>query len=184
MGIKNVKSFTLIELIIAVGVVGLVLPSIFNIFFTMIRQQLILVAYQEMKQQGDSARKNIKNIVQERAAYITDATYTSTNECPLIPLPTPTYAPALYMFDRDIQIMSLYKRVVAEVDTIASSSGARITPYNLTSENVKVTDLGFSCYKINEFTPSIVSIKYTIQKATVFKEMSLPYAFTVRLRNY
>lgn len=184
MGIKGKKSFTLIELIIAVGVVGLVLPSIFSIFFTMMRQQLILVAYQEMKQQGDSAQRNIINLLQNRAAYITDSNYTETDVCPVVPLPTPTNSPNIYIKDRDENSMSLYTLLVSETNTIASSSGNRLSPYNLTTDIVAVSGLAFSCYRINEFTPAIVSVAYTINKGTAFKDMSLPYAFTVRLRNY
>ena len=83
MGIRLKKSFTLIELIVAVGIVGLVLPAVFSIFFSIIRQQLVLIAFQDMKRQGDSIQRNIKNILQNRVAYITDFSYTSTDECPI-----------------------------------------------------------------------------------------------------
>jgi len=63
MGRIRNKSFTLVELIVAVGVVALVLPAIFNIFFVIIRQQIVLTAYQDMKRQGDSIAKNIKYIL-------------------------------------------------------------------------------------------------------------------------
>ena len=184
MGIITKKSFTLIELVVSVGIIGLILPSIFNIFFTIIRQQLVLVAYQEVKRQGDSAQNNIKNILQNRAAYITDSTYIAADVCPYLPNPTPTYSPDLYVRDRNGNVMHYYQAIVSGVDTIASASGNVAKVYNLTSTDVKIAGLEFSCYSINSFTPAIISTRFIVQKSTVFKEISLPYFFSVKLRSY
>lgn len=189
MGIKKNKSFTLIELIVAVGVVGLVLPAIFNIFFIIIRQQLVLVAYQEMTQQGDSVRRNIKNILQNRTAYITDSNNTETNMCPLITTPTPTFSPDLYIRDREGKFIHLYQAAVDGVQTIASDSAVEniLVPtktYYLSSKDVIIPTVGFSCYHVNEFTPAIVTTQFTVQKSTEYKDVSFPYTFTVKLRSY
>jgi type II secretory pathway pseudopilin PulG len=181
MGITK-KSFTLIELVVAVGVVGLILPTVFNIFFTMIRQQLVLVAYQEMKQQGDSVQRNIKNLLQDRAAYITDSLYTATDVCPLPITPTPTNSPQIYINDRDGRHIRLYQKTVSSVDTVASDSATK--SYNLTSSNVTISDVGFTCYKTSDFTPPYISAKFTIHKSTIFNQMSLPYEFKTKLRTY
>ena len=190
MGIITRKSFTLMEMIVAVGVVGLILPAVFAIFFTIIRQQLVLISYQEMKQQGDSAERNIKNILQNRAAYITDSGYEATDVCPLPLIPTPTIFPDsnLFIKDRDGISIKLYKKTLPSIDTIASDS-ADIIPvptktYYLTSQDVTISSLSFTCYRVNEFTPPIVSTTFTVQKSSVFTNISLPYSFNVRLRNY
>lgn len=182
MGTIKRASFTLIELIVAVGVVGLILPAVFSIFFTIIRQQLVLIAYQEMKQQGDSAQTNIKNLLQNRAAYITDSAYTALDVCPLPLTPTPTFSPNLYVMDRDGHKIQL----ALNGTQLASTSADVGKTYNLTSSVVIISnlDFGFSCYRINEFTPAIVSTKFTVSKSTVFKETSLPYSFDTRLRAY
>lgn len=185
MGIRKLKSFTLIELIVSVGIVGLILPVVFNIFFTMVRQQLVLVSYQMMKQQGDSAQRNILNLLQNRAQYITDSGDTGVHICPIFPLPTPTFFPSLYIKDKNLNLITLRTETVpfgeTTIDTIASDSGKT---YSLTSTDVSVSDFEFSCYKVNEFTTDVVSVRYTIGKSTTFREMSLPYSFSVRLRNY
>ena len=195
MGIRLKKSFTLIELIVAVGIVGLVLPAVFSIFFSIIRQQLVLIAFQDMKRQGDSIQRNIKNILQNRVAYITDFSYTSTDECPIIGqvTPTPTFTPILYIKDREGYSIKLYSVLnptpaVGGAITIASSSGdlANILTktYYLSSSDVAVSDIGFSCYRINEFTPATVSTKFSVLKTTTYKDISLPYSFKIRLRAY
>ncbi len=181
MGIKNNKSFTLVELLVAVGIVGLMLPSVFNIFFTIIRQQLILVAFTEMKQQGDSAQRNIKNLLQNRAAFITDITYGQLDFCPPLTTPTPVFSSSLYFKDRDGVRVLLYQEPIT--NRIASDSAAPHT-YYLTTQSVVVSDLGFTCYHVNEFTPPIVSAHYTVSKSTAFKDITLPYSFSVKLRDY
>lgn len=187
MGITR-RSFTLIELIVAVGVIGFILPSVFNIFLTMIRQQLVLVSYQEMKQQGDSIQKNVKNILQNRAAYVTDSVYTATDICPLITTPTPTFSPQIYINDRDGYGIKLYQRTVSSVDTVASDSAdinkVLTKTYYLTSPDVIISDVGFSCYRVNDFSPPFISMNYIVHKSTMFSEMTLPYTFKLKLRNY
>lgn len=188
MGITKRKSFTLMELIVAVGIIGIILPTVFNVFFIIIRQQLILVSYQTMKQQGDSTRRNIQNILQNRAAYVTDQSYIATDVCPLITTPTPPYSPGIYLKDRDGKIIHIYPTPTGTINLIASDSanadGSVIKTYNLTSPDVTITDLGFSCYKVNDFSPEIVSTTFTVRKSTLFKEISLPYLFNVKLRDY
>lgn len=196
MGTIKHKSFTLIELIVAVGVIGIILPSVFGIFFAMIRQQLVLIAYQTMKQQGDSAEINIKNIVQNRAVYISNSDYTKTTAdiCPLPPDPVPTYAPNLYIVDKDGRHINLSFNASQIASISANADGSNVNSYDLTTiPDVSVLlptpvapalpTVGFTCYRINEFTPAIVSVNFTILKSTVFKDTSLPYFFNVRLRN-
>ncbi len=178
MGITSRKSFTLVELLVAVGVVGLMLPSVFNIFFTIIRQQLVLIAYTEMKQQGDSAQRNIKNLLQNRAAYITDNNYLSSDVCPVLTSPTPAYSSSLYAKDREGNTIWLHQLI----DNRIASDAAKV--YYLTSLNVVVSNLGFTCYHVNEFTPPIVSARFTVSKSTAFKDISMPYSFSVKLRDY
>jgi len=186
MGIRANKSFTLIEIIVAVGIVGLVLPSVFGIFFSIIRQQLVLIAYQDMKRQGDSIQRNIKNILQNRAAYITDNSYTSTDMCLIIGqlTPTPLFASDIYMKDREGYSIHLRGDAI----TIASDSGDvtnNLTKtYNLSSSDMTIVDVGFSCYRISEFSPATVSTKYSVLKTTTYKDITLPYYFKTKLRQY
>ncbi len=188
MGIAKRRSFTLIELIVAVGVIGIVLPTVFNIFFIIIRQQLVLVAYQTMKQQGDSAERNIRTIIQERALRVTDNTYTTLDECPPLTTPTPTFSPVLYMRDHELRRIKLYGLTPAPTSfqviasDSASTDGSGVTQYQLTSQDVVLTDIGFSCYRTSEFNPAIVNAQFTIHKSTAFKEISLPYSFRVKMR--
>jgi type II secretory pathway pseudopilin PulG len=192
MGRIKMKSFTLIELIIAVGVTALILPAVFAIFFSIIKQQIVLVSYQTMKLQGDNVQRNIKNMLLGRAAYVTDSSYsftTTDSMCPPITTPTPTYAPELYFKDRDDVGVHIYlvPNPTPATNSIASDS-AGVTPktYYLTSPEVSISSLGFTCSQISAFTPPIISVKYTVLKSSVYQSqsISLPYSFKIRLRDY
>ena len=184
MGIKTHRSFTLIELIVAVGVIGIVLPAVYGIFFSIIRQQLVLIAYQEMKQQGDSAEINIKNILQNRTLIISNSDYslTTSDMCPLLTSPTPTYSPDMYIMDKDQRKIHLSLNGTQ----IASIAADVDKTYNLTSLAVTVpnSDVGFTCYRVNQFMPAIVATKFIVIKSTVFKDTNLPYSFNSRLGSY
>lgn len=181
MGRIRYKSFTLIEMIVAVGIIALVLPSIFNIFFIMIRQQLVLISYQDMIKQGSSIEKNIKYILQNRAVEITESTYT-TDICSLITTPTPQFS-HMYLMDRDGKPIEIYQDGL-NANKIASVAAEPNKKYFLNTSTVQITDLSFSCYKVNDFTPPYVSTSYTITKSALFKDVSLPYSFSVKLRSY
>ncbi len=175
-------SFTLIELIVSVSIIALILPTVFNIFFTMMRQQIVLNSYQDMKRQGDSVFDNVKNILQNRAVQITDNTYT-TNICPILTSPTPTLAPQMYVLDRDGNGIKLSQEQVSP-NRIASLSATTNKTYYLTSKDVIVSDLGFTCYQSSGLGTSFVTVSYTVSKSALFRNISLPYTLRIKLQNF
>jgi len=183
MGIIKHKSFTLIELVVAVGVVGFILPTVFSIFFMIIRQQLVLVAYQDLKHQGDSVQRNIQNLLKNRATAVTLADHLTTGVCPLPLTPTPTYSPALSVAEKGGNFVDIAPLVLNEKSTTIASRSA-VTEYQLSSESVSVTNFGYTCYRINTFSPEIVSVQFTMKKTTTFNDVQLPYSFNARLSSY
>jgi len=177
MGINKKKSFTLIEVVVSVSVIALILPSVFAIFFSIMRQQIILIAYKDMLIQGDNVQNTLRSMIKERAARVTDLTYT-TDVCPLLTLPTPTLSASLYLLDRDGNQIRLSQEIVSPM-RIASSSATKT--YYLTSSSVLVTNLGFTCYRSNSYTQPYVQVFYTLQKSAVYKDASLPYTFSARI---
>ena len=195
MGIKRHKSVTLIEIIVAVGVVGLILPTVFNITFMIIRQQLVFIAYQQIKQQGDSVEQNLKNLLQNRAAYISDSNYVSFDICPVIneTTPTPASVSDLYVKDREGNAIHLYSRVnptppSGTAVSVASDSGDLLNvikkTYYLSSSDVTISNLSFTCYHTNEFSPPLVFTRYDVFKSTAYKDISFSYEFNTQLRAY
>lgn len=69
--IRN-KSFTLIEVLVVVGVMSIVLPTLFAIFFIIIRQQIRIFAVAEVKRQGDYVNTIIETAIRNNGFQIFD----------------------------------------------------------------------------------------------------------------
>lgn len=174
---KN-KSFTLIELLVSVFIVALILPPLFAIFFSMMRQQVVLFAYSDMIKQGENIHANVKHLISNRSILITDSGYVA-DVCPLMTTPTPTPASVLYSIDTSGNRIRLYQEIAAP-NRIASDSASKT--YFLTTAGVVVSDLKFTCSKINDQSPPIVKVSYTLKKSAFYKDISLKYFYSIRAR--
>jgi len=172
------KSFTLVELLVSVFIVALILPPVFAIFFSMMRQQIVLISYSDMIKQGENIHANLKHLIEDRSILITDSGFTA-NVCPLITSPTPTPASTLYAIDTERAPIKLYQEV-ASPNRIASDSASKT--YFLTSSGIVVSNLKFTCSRINDKTPSVVKASYTLQKNAFYKDISLQYFYTFHTR--
>lgn len=173
------KSFTLVELLVSVFIVALILPPVFAIFFSMMRQQIVLIAYSDMIKQGENIHANLKHLISDRSILITDSGLT-TNVCPLLTTPTPTPASTLYALDAEGTPIKIYQEIAAP-NRIASDSASKT--YFLTSPSIVVSNLKFTCFKINDQTPSIVKVSYTLEKSAFYKDISLQYFYSIRTRS-
>lgn len=178
----NNKSFTLIELLVSVSIIALILPALFAIFFTMMRQQVVLMAYRDMIRQGDNISNNMKNIIHTRALRVTDSTDpgTAIDICPVVTSPTPTGFPSLIMLDTEDNAIQFFQEGVSP-NRIASSSASKT--YYLSTAGVLVNDLSFTCYRIRDNTAPVVQVSYTVNKSALYRDVALPYTFTVRTRS-
>lgn len=181
MGLMKAKAFTLIELLVSVSIIALILPALFAIFFTMMRQQVVLMAYRDMIRQGDNIASNMKNIINTRALRVTDGTdpVTALDICPIITSPTPTGFPALILLDTEDSPITLFQEGSAP-NRIASASASKT--YYLSTASVIVNNLNFTCYRIRDNTPPVVQVSYTVNKSALYRDIALPYTFTVRTR--
>jgi len=183
MGIK--KSFTLIEMIVVVGVVSITMPIIFSIIFLILRQQIQLYGLQEAKKQGDSAMVIMKGIIRNHAKSIyenqTDADNGTNAICENQTL---TSLSSSYFRDDDsIPFGFALKPIALGNDYIASYS-AILTPDTeipLTNQKVIVTDFEMRCRRENIFSPPLVSINFNIKYAGFPNKLN--YRANVRLRN-
>ncbi|MFZ2026452.1 MAG: type II secretion system protein [Microgenomates group bacterium] len=182
MGLMKKQSFTLIELLVSVSIIALILPALFAIFFTMMRQQVVLMAYHDMIRQGNSIANNMKNIIHTRALRVTDSTDpgTAIDICPIITSPTPTGFQSLVLLDTEDNAI-VFSQEGASPNRIASSSASKT--YYLSTGGVIINNLSFTCYRIRDNTAPVVQVSYTVNKSALYRDVALPYTFTVRTRS-
>lgn len=200
MGIKRRDSFTLIEMIIVIGVIGFALPVMFAILFLVIQQQSRIYSLQIVKKEGDFAYNSMKTTIREYGKMVTNpsifpsnlypsiylTTFPTDDPCPILPLSTPAPVPFIFLYDKSMTDFNYHLVAGAYGDQLASSSARNgISGDFLTSSNVAITNLQFSCYRTSQFAPPVVSLSFTVTKSGTGMDLpTLNYASRFQLRSY
>lgn len=184
------KSFTLIELVIVIGVIAISLPVIFGLFFISLQSQSKIYILQEVKRNGDYALNIMQATLKQYAKIVTNSTYT-TEVCPVIPAnPTPTPSSNAYFVDKFGKKFnySLNLNKIASNSPVVLQGGNDIQNWYLTNDKVKIDSLRFTCYKTNIFSPPIVSVSFTVSQAGTparhEEKASLDYQTKIKLKSY
>lgn len=187
MGINNRHSFTLIEMVIVVGVLGFALPVLFAIIFMIIQQQGRIYALQEVKKQGDIAFYSMKATMRQYGKIVAanPTLYpfpTIMDACPIYTAPRPTPASVIYLYDRN---MTLFSYELKSGKIASNSAQNNILNGYLTDDKVTISNVKFSCYRTNQFSPPIVSASFTVTKSgTDPFPASLDYTSRFQLKSY
>jgi prepilin-type N-terminal cleavage/methylation domain-containing protein len=189
------KGFTFIELIIVVGIVGMLLPALFSIFFIVIQQNIKIYRLSEVKKEGDSALNVIENTLR---TYATDVYSTSTmadgdRQCSSGVAPANAYDGAdgdsFYLKDRNNNWFRFY----LTSDKISSQSsilngGAATGSVDLTSANVVISDFSISCSRSGSFSTPIITVDFTIgyddESSRPEDTASMTYKTNIKMRSF
>ena len=182
MGVKNKKpGFTLIEMMIVIAIIGMILPVLFNIVFTVLRQQVRIQALQEIKRQGDSIMNSFETTLRNRANGIYTDQVFSMQMCST---GNSSYSGGggtnFYIKDKDSLWLRFYKNTADPNDIYIASDSAKGL-IRLNNPNVQVTLFSISCKRTATYSPAIISIKFTL----THKEGSrMTFQTRIKLRNY
>lgn len=170
------KGFTLIEIIIVIGVLSILLPIFTNIFFNLSRLQVQLSILQELKEQGDFVQNQIMNTVRGSATSIdsTCAGFPSmpnTNQAQICFYDTGN-TPFGFVVDSSSQIAS-YSASLAQSTMLVDLTQQQF-PLRITNPSFSVIDA-----KTASFSFTII---YT-PIANFLPPQSLNYRFYTHLRN-
>ena len=179
---KKRFGFTLMETVVVIGVVGLIIPVIFSIIYSIIRQQTKVYVLSQVKREGDSALNIISTLIRNNAVSVHNAIPTVNNKICDIEggWETPQN---MYFMDKDGEWFRFYEDSLK----IASDSSTFDTPVDLTSSlNSKITNFVISCKGISVSASPLISISFNIKQPSesVRQEdtASLDYQTKIKLR--
>jgi prepilin-type N-terminal cleavage/methylation domain-containing protein len=183
------KGFTLIETIVVVAVIGLTIPILFAILFTLMRQQVKIYQLSQIKREGDYIINIIDNTIRNRAViiYKSDTIIDSNIVCnDLVPAYPPllsgTTVDKLYFLDKN-NVWFGFK----QIGTIIYSSSVT-SDVSLTSSKTGISGFSISCNRNTVYSPPSVSISFNISYNTTSgrpeETTSMYYQTRIKLRNY
>lgn len=196
------KSFTLIETIVVIATIGLTLPVLFTLFFTLLREQVKIYHYTEVKRQGDYIVSVMENTIRNNAYIIwydfsgaiynpcaaDGATYNITNN-------SPPYGLGNFFIDKygnrfNYNWNGTTKALEQNYSTIASVPAPTIpvTTGNLTSSKVNITFFEMKCTQASQYSAPLIRLVFTIAYNTTStrpeETVSLSYQTYIKLRNF
>ncbi len=199
--IKNLKSkiisgFTLIEMVVVIGIITLALPAVFAIVFSVLREQAKVYAIKQARREGDFALDSIQNTIKNSAIGIfSDFSLTPAKEVCNSPGPGPSGN--LYfkskIIDPITQQQDEWFEYVLTSNKLASYSGSiptnpnTTTTVNLTTPQVTVTGFMFSCSRASTYSPALITIYFDVTySSSSFQEnqATLHYSTQIKLTNY
>jgi type II secretory pathway pseudopilin PulG len=175
------KTFTLIETIVVVAVIGLTLPVLFAIIFTLMRQQVKIYRLSQVKREGDYLISIMNTTIKNRAVSIYKSNILSDANI-VCEGAGSSYSSPLYFLDEDQQFFGY------EIDGNKVASTSAYPNVNLTSNKTIVSGLSIDCLRNTIYSPPSVLISFTIQYNTIStrpeETSSLYYQTRIKLRGH
>ncbi|KKP87920.1 MAG: hypothetical protein UR91_C0032G0008 [Candidatus Nomurabacteria bacterium GW2011_GWC2_35_8] len=184
---RDKKAFTLIEMIIVIGVISIVLPIFFSIVFVILQQQVKIYALQRIKREGDGILTQMSSVIRNRAKAVYEDQGLSTIRCSDVTTNvthTGYDGEDFYFKDKYGIAFNYLLREVGGITYMASgSANPDVTYENLNSSKATVSNFIISCYRRGNYSPPLVSINFEITDPTD-STISLSYRTKISLRSY
>lgn len=180
------KSFTLIETIVVIAVIGLMLPALFSLIFSTLQEQAKINRLSEVKKQGDSATTVIENVIRGNAVKVYSDQLLSQEQCKTAgSFWDQTASNLLYFKDKDGHWFRFYSNSDGR---IASESSILSTTNTITSSKVNIDNFLIGCTRRAASSAPMVKLSFTLTynpvSTRVEENASLPYRTNILLRNY
>lgn len=180
------KGFTLIELIIAMGIVAFTLPVVFGLFLVNLQTRTKVLILQQVKRNGDNALAAIDSLVHTRAYALYSDPDLTTEVCTTTSgSGTPTSSNTVYIKDpTGAQLyFALDNGKIASYSAVISPN-----PVYLTNSKVVVSNFSLSCERTATFSPPLISINFQVSQLgipqTHEEKAVLYYQTKTKLQNY
>ncbi|OGK12999.1 hypothetical protein A3A93_04080 [Candidatus Roizmanbacteria bacterium RIFCSPLOWO2_01_FULL_38_12] len=174
------KGFTLFEMLIVISLFAILLPTIFAILSTILRQQLRLYRIVEAKRQGDAAMSFMKNQILRQGVAIEDEMGQAQCNDALDEYSPPFGDNFRIIIDKSNGNNEFYY-FIQSGQMIGYVRGMPIISTSLTTNIVTVINFHISCFRRSLNSPPIIEISYTVQSTDGINTIILPYRTKVRL---
>ncbi len=158
------KGFTLIEILVVIGIISISLPVLFNIFYALVRQQVKINRLTEVKRQGDYILNIIKTLIINQAISI----HNNIPPSPISCSSTQNITANNYFLDRQgtyfrfCQSSSGTTCDNSENYIASSSSLASVGTVALNNNKTLITNFSLTCFQNQSYSPPLIGIQFTI----------------------
>lgn len=182
------RSFTFIETIITVGIIGLVLPALFGIVFIILQQQVKTLRLTQVKREGDFILTIIEDTLNNYATEVYSDQALTLKKCDTTGSSYSSVdGSSFYFKDRYGNWLQFKRKVNGSVDSVASSSAA-VSEVFLSSDKVTITSLSMSCLRSATYSTPIVDVRFAVSYNTASTRQeevaSLNYQTNIKLKSY
>ncbi|MFA9288589.1 MAG: prepilin-type N-terminal cleavage/methylation domain-containing protein [Weeksellaceae bacterium] len=151
--------FTLIEILIVIGIIGVIIPTLFTIIFIILQQQARIYRLVETKRQGDYMLTFIKekitreaggivNELGETQCNVTGDQHVSSNSGDQFTFTTKNDASETFDFTTNNSIL-----------TYSENTGLTTNMHNA---NVQIDGIAFSCIKRTAFSQPLITVNFNV----------------------
>ncbi len=182
---KNKFGYTLIELIIVVGIISLILPGVVSVLFSTIRSYTEVLIIQEVKRSGDNIIDILDNKIRSQVWGIYSDSAALNEVCTTRSGSTTDdeSAPGILYFRAANG--NIFFFVVNNGVLQFSDNGTLV---DLTNNKVAVTSFALSCFRRSQYNPPLVSILFTVSQqgspTRAEEKSTMTYSTKIKLRQY
>ncbi len=179
----SLRGFTLIEIMVVVGVLALTLPMVLTILFSVLSQQVRIMRLTQVRNEGDTIASVIRNTI------INNATRIESNSGEPV--------------CKDVGSLTMNTMRFLDVDgnwfsfLFDNSNGGRLASHSaslpgglpLHSDKIAIADYQIMCERTTVFQPPVITITFDViyySSSTRVEEqdIAMPYKIYIPLREY
>lgn len=179
------KGFSLLEMIVVIAVIALVLPAVFAIVFSILKQQVSVYKLTEEKRQADNILNILKNNIRPAVGVYSDMIGTEVCTGGRYPGNTNTFShggtdPNYPMLFKDklnhyfqFYINSSNNEFYYQIDNTANP---------VTNSKVTVSSFNIACEKDTSYSPSVLDINFSVSYGTTTTDTdTIPIVYHTRI---